>query len=126
MIRLFDSKSVDACYLGVWRESDRRLFGRTSLSSKLTAYAAASVPVIVDAEEDAAVWRLVEQHAAGIRLGRDCGEDLEGLERLFGDHDLWVRMAHGARRLCLEELSLERNVERFRATLHRTATSENG
>lgn len=64
---------VDACYLGLWREPERALFARTSLSSKLVSYVAAGRPVIVDAPVDSVAWRLVRQYGAGILLRGECG-----------------------------------------------------
>jgi glycosyltransferase involved in cell wall biosynthesis len=111
---------ADACYAGLWREPARRLFGRTSLSSKLVPYAAAAVPVIVDAEEDTVAWRLVRQHAAGVRVGDPA--DPDALARLFGDAAAWQRMAEGARRLCLEEFDLDRHVAAFAGVLAETGS----
>lgn len=68
VIHALRSAGVHACYLGLWKERGRRLFGRTSLSAKLTTYAAAGLPVIVDSAEDSAAWQIVNRYGAGILL----------------------------------------------------------
>jgi len=119
LLRTWRTRGVHAAYLGLWKDPARRLFARTSLSAKLATYAAAAVPVIVDGPGDAAAWRLVARYDAGILCaGRTAGAELE---RLFTDAALWERLAQGARRLALEAMNLERNVERFADLLRRAA-----
>lgn len=44
--------------------------------------------------------------------------------RLFSDPAEWRRMAAGARRMCLEEMNLERNAGQLQQLLCRTAWSD--
>ncbi len=113
MITALHHDGLTAAYLGLWREPERGLFARTSLSSKLTAYAAAGVPVIVDAPADSLVTKLVLGHQAGIVLAGNENET-EILSRLFSDQSLQVQCAEGALELALEVFVLEDNVVRFR------------
>lgn len=132
LIRRLQEGGYDAAYLPLWRESARLLFSRTSLSSKLTTYAAAGLPVIVDGPEDSAAWELVRRHEAGLVLDHTTPPDgpcscrsvsgrsanaRDELMRLFSDQDYRERLAAGAGRLCREEFDLERNVGRLRALL---------
>lgn len=112
LVRLLASAGVWACYLGVSRKPDDAVFGRYSLSSKLTAYAAAGLPSIVDAPDESAVWRRVEAYDAGVLCdGRDDGR--RGVRELMADAGLRRRLGTGALRLCRTEMDLERNVNRF-------------
>jgi hypothetical protein len=116
---------VDACYLGLWREPERALFARTSLSSKLVTYAAAGRPIVVDAPENSVAWRLVSQYGAGILLSWKSG-DGRGLDRgqiirLLSDAATRQRMAEGAVRLCRGEFDLGRNIERLAEALRGVA-----
>lgn len=113
---------VDATYLGLWTDADRRLFGETSLSSKLTTYAAAARPVIVDAAPESVAWRLVGQFDAGLRLEGQGERDAAALAGLFTDAARWERMAAGAQKLCLEHFDLDRNVTRLKEQLCRNLT----
>ncbi|MDA0576676.1 MAG: hypothetical protein O3B24_01095 [Verrucomicrobia bacterium] len=112
---------VDACYLGLWREPARQLFGATSLSSKLVTYAAAGRPILVDAQANTEAWRLVSQYGAGIRLEEDARQASAALLMLLENEADWGRMCGGARRLCREEFDLERNVRQLGAQLWATA-----
>jgi hypothetical protein len=114
--RLADG-SFHAGYLGVWRDGDRHLFARTSLSSKIVTYAAAGLPILVDAPADSVVWRLVERYRAGVPCGGAGGADKRNLETLFADPEAWAGMSRGASRLCAEQFNLERNVEAFKVLL---------
>lgn len=120
LIRAFRARGVCAAYLGLWNEPERGLFCRTSLSSKLTAYAAAALPVIVDGPRDSAAWALVGKYGAGIRL-EDAEQDAETLGRFFAGGDSWVRQSEGAMRLCREEFDLERNLEQWVTLVSRAA-----
>ena len=96
---------------GEVKEAAQALFAATSLSSKLTTYAGAGLPVIADAPVRSVAWRLVEKHGAGIRCGDDAPESLQELTRLFSDAEAWARMADGASRMCREEFDLDRNAQ---------------
>jgi len=120
LLEFFRSAGLSACYLGLWHEGGRRLFAATSLSSKLCAYAATAVPVIVDAPEESVAWRLVADYNAGVRIAPD-GVTGETLGSLLRDGDRWQTMATGAGRLCREEFDLDRNVARFAQLLRKTA-----
>lgn len=124
VIEEFRGSGVHACHLGLWKEKERSLFVRTSLSAKLTTYAAAGVPVIVDAPEDSAAWRLVKAYGAGVLCGEKKQDDARELTTLFGDHDVWQRMAKGARELCLREFNMDKNIAAFKELLCRTADSK--
>ena len=75
LVRRMRELKVHVCYLGLWKEKEKRLFAGTSLSSKLTAYAAAGLPVIVNAPEDSVAWRLVRKHGAGVLVRGQKTED---------------------------------------------------
>ena len=121
MIAAFHEAGCDAFYLGLYQEPHRALFGRTSLSAKLATYAAAALPVIVDAREDASAWTLVRDHGAGIRIGHSRDEDVAALRDMFGDRQYWDGLAQGARRLALEAMHLDTNMQKLAAALRRLA-----
>jgi len=121
VIRAFREEAMCACYLGLGKEPAARVFARTSLSSKLTTYAAAGLPVIVDGPAESVAWRLVREYGAGILCDDDDAAAVEALQALFTDPAAWRRMAEGSARMCREEFNLERNAERFRQLLARTA-----
>lgn len=112
LIRSFRQEGIHAGYVGLWRSPGRSLFARTSLSSKMTTYAAAGVPIIVDGPPDSAVWNLVSSYGAGVQLGSD-GVRAGELEGLFSSDGVWCRMAAGSARLCRERMVLEVNVRDF-------------
>ena len=120
VVRTFIEAGVCACYLGLYRDAEWSLFCRTSLSSKLTAYAATGAPVIVNGPEDSVVWHYVRQYGAGVRFSsaEASGDDLG---RVFTDADAWSAMAKGVRKLFESEFNIESNIERFKAVLRRTA-----
>jgi len=120
VIRAFRDEGVCACYLGLGKEPPARVFACTSLSSKLTTYAAAGLPIIVDGPAESVAWRLVRQCEAGILRDDDDEAAVKALQTLFSDRDEWRRMAEGSARLCRQEFDLERNMERFRRLLART------
>lgn len=109
LVRRLQSGGYHAAYLPLWLDARRALFSRTSLSSKLTTYAAAGLPVLVDGPAESAAWTLVNRYQAGLRS--------EAMAKLFHDTMLQVRLSEGARRLCREEFNLDRNVERLKAIL---------
>ena len=113
MIDTLVRMGVCACYLGLWREPTRSLFCSTSLSSKLTSYAAAGVPIIVDAPENSAAWRLVKSYGAGILLPKDPDMRRSQMMKFFADSHDWHDMAKGAATMCREMFNLDANVERL-------------
>lgn len=115
---------ADAAYLGLWREPERTLFARTSLSSKLAAYAAAGLPVIFDGPPDSVAWRTIETYRAGILLPGDVEAAGTALTSLLDDAGQWARLAAGAGRLCAAEFDMDRNIERFAARLRETAAGK--
>ena len=119
MVRGLREKGVHACYLGLWREPEKAFFGRTSVSSKMTSYAAAGLPIIADVSEDAEVWRMITKHGAGVRLSGE-SHDIQTLESLFRGGAGWESHARGALQLCEQELNLERNIEEFKHLLEVT------
>ena len=96
-----------ASYLGLWRETERSLFVQTSLSSKLSTYATAGVPVLVDAPEGSAAWKLIDQYRAGFAMDAD---DPFALGHWFGDVDGWNGRALRSLALAQEHFDVERNV----------------
>jgi hypothetical protein len=120
IISVFHERQVDACYLGLWRDPSQAFFGRTSLSAKLVTYAAASLPILVDADEDSMAWRLVARHGAGVRLDGGAGGK-DALAGLFGDCARWNAAALGAGRLCEAEFNQETNFDRFAGLLDKVA-----
>jgi hypothetical protein len=121
VVQRFAGAAVDACYLGLTRRPDQRMFSTRSLSSKLTTYAAAACPVIVDGPGESVAWRLVRKHGAGVLCDGDAPRALAELRRVFEDGAAWASMAAGAVRLCRAEFDLERNAARFRDLLCETA-----
>jgi hypothetical protein len=117
VVRRLRELGVHACYLGLWREPEKAFFARTSVSSKMTTYAAAGLPIIMDVPEDAAVWGLVQKHGAGIRMTGEQAQDALSLKSLFLGGESWVSLANGARRLCECELDLDKNIEEFKKLL---------
>jgi glycosyltransferase involved in cell wall biosynthesis len=120
LVEAFDRAAVDACYLGIWNTDANALFGQTSLSSKLTTYSAAAVPVIVHGRHDAAAWHLVDHYKAGIRFNENEAGTHDALLGVLSDRQSWADRAEGARRLCEAEFSLETNVAALTETLSRT------
>lgn len=136
LIRRLHAGGYDASYLALWLEPEKRQFCRTSLSSKLTTYVAAGLPVIYHGPPDSEAWRLISSHNAGVFLTRGqppssrkeglrrpwwaVGSGREALEgnlgqlmRVFSDEKARQEMAAGARRLCEQEFCLEQNVGRL-------------
>lgn len=122
LVRRLQEGGYDACYLPLWREAERQLFGKTSLSSKLTTYAAAGLPVIVDGPEESVAGALVRQFGAGVAAEGD-GDSRASLNRLFSDHEYWRGLSTGSVRLCHEVFHLEQNVSILRDVLCGTAGS---
>lgn len=120
LIDTFRREEIHAGYTGLWRSPGRSIFARTSLSSKLTTYAAAGMPIIVDGPRESAVWRAVEEHGAGILVDEAATPELM---RLFADNDAWRRMAEGASRLCRSQFDLVRNAHHFAELLRATASA---
>lgn len=120
VIKAFHEHRVDACYLGLWRDPLQALFGRTSLSAKLVTYAASSLPVIVDADEDSMAWRLVDRYGAGVRVSGEA-RDAVVLQEILGKCGRWNACAAAAGRLCESEFNQTINFARFADCLERTA-----
>lgn len=129
VIEAFQRGGFHACYLSLWRSTERRLFARTSLSSKLATYCAAGVPTIVDGPVDSVAWRLVREYGAGVLLEGDETGALPGetntkrMQDVFGNPTVWSSMSQGAERLVRSEFDLEKNVERFTELLARYSSS---
>ncbi len=123
VVRGLREAGVHACYLGLWRDQDKAFFSKTSVSSKMTTYAAAGIPIIADVPEDAAAWGLLRQYRAGLRVTGDSSRDLPVLEALLHGGDEWALLAQGAQRLCEQELNLDKNIQEFKALLGVTAGS---
>jgi hypothetical protein len=113
VIQAFHEIGVHACYLGLWKEPDRNLFSRTSLSAKLTTYVAARLPVIVDGPANASAWRLVNQYGAGILYDRDETQAAEQVRDMLARPDVWQTMSDAAGKMCAAEFDLDTNVEKF-------------
>jgi len=111
LITFLREAGLFACYVGLWREADRELFARTSLSSKLSAYATAGIPTIIDGPEGSAAWQLVRTYEAGILLGDGAAPPMADW---FEDVENWSRRSSGARRLAADHFDLERNVEKLK------------
>jgi hypothetical protein len=125
LVSCLRESEYDACYLAVWNDDQRRLFGKTSLSSKLVTYSALACPVIVDAAPDDVVSKLVAQYGAGVLLSNAVQEGFSAnqaiLLKLFSDEGAWQAMAEGAIRMCRERFSLERNIPLLRDLMIRSA-----
>jgi len=121
LVMALSACELDATYLGVWKEPDRQLFGRTSLSSKLTTYAAAGLPVLVDATADSVAWQLVDQYNAGIRLGESPEAATDAMRTLFDQAPIWTEAAAGARRMCVSAFDLDLHAGLLREQLCRIA-----
>lgn len=121
LVMALSACDLDAAYLGVWKEPDRQLFGRTSLSSKLTTYAAAGLPVLVDATEDSVAWQLVDRYRAGVRLGDTPEAATAALRMLFDQAPVWTEAAAGARHLCTGAFDLDHHATVLRDQLCRIA-----
>jgi hypothetical protein len=121
VIRRFRAEGVHACYLGLWRDQARSVFVRTSLSSKLTAYAGVGAPIVVDAPQESAAWRLVDRYGAGILLDGDENSDALKISCLFKDTKKWSRLAAGTAAMCRDFYDLESRVGRFAALLQETS-----
>lgn len=121
LIACLRGRGVHACYLGVWRDPELGLFGRTSLSSKLATYAAVGAPLIVDASEDSVAWRLVSRFGAGVQCGMDTPQALKRFGAVFENTETWQRMANGALTMCREHFELESNAARLARVLTETA-----
>lgn len=121
LIRKFRTLHVHAAYLGLTRKPEQACFARYSLSSKLTAYVAAGLPVIVDGPVDSEAWRLVREYGAGILCGPDDTAALRDLASVFEVSPARERMSDGAIRLCREQFDLDRNSAQFTALLCQVA-----
>lgn len=123
VIRAFHQAGVHACYLGLYKEPNRRLFGATSLSAKLTTYAAAGLPVVVDGPAQSVAWRLVRQYDSGVLCGDDRAAAVRDLSALLSDPPTWKRMARGSARMCRQEFDLTANAARLGSLLAATAAA---
>jgi hypothetical protein len=110
MIRALRAGGCQAGYVGLRVEPEQGLFARTSLSSKLVAYAAAGLPLIVDGPPDSVAWQLAESHRAGVLLQGGRTDRVAALRLALLDAHSQQAMAAGAVRLCKETFMLERNV----------------
>lgn len=108
---------VHACHLGLWKEKEKSLFPRTSLSAKMITYAAAGLPIVVDGPGASAAWRLVDRYGAGVLCEDDDRASVKALTRLFGDSECRERMAEGARDMCSREFDLLRNTRLLQSLL---------
>lgn len=117
VIRFFHNSNIHLLYLGVWKDEEHSLFARTSLSSKLTTYAASGVPVVADVPEDSVAWRLLEKYDAGVLCGNDRNAAIAGMNEILGDESVWEKKAQGCSELCREHFDLEKNVQKFRELL---------
>ena len=121
IVRCFLRKGVDACYLGLSHDKNRRLFAQTSLSSKLTTYAATGLPLIVDAPADSAAWKLIEPYDAGVlcRWGTEAerASTEMALHRMFESEERWQQYANGTARLAREVFSMEKNLPKLLSTM---------
>ncbi len=106
LLSAFRTEGIDACYLGLWQEPEWRLFVKTSLSSKLTSYAAAGLPVIFDGPEESVAWRLIKSYGAGIMLG-DSAEVSSELRGLFTEKSMWESLADGSVQLWEKEFLMD-------------------
>jgi hypothetical protein len=120
LVRQLQSRGYDACYLALWQAQDRHLFARTSLSSKLTTYVAAGLPVIYHGPVASEAWRLISKYNAGILISEDQG-GAGILANLFSDRTAWQQMAAGASCLCHEVFNLDRNILEFAEAIDRLA-----
>ena len=121
LIRRFREAAPAAAYLGLTRLPQQAWFSRYSLSSKLAAYTAAALPVIVDGPAESEAWRLVNAYGAGVLCGDDDTAATTCLGRLFGADEDRRSMSRGSARLCSEKFDLERNMKPFRETLSASA-----
>jgi len=64
---------------------------------------------------------MVDRYGAGVRVGADEVQARDSLQSLFGRPQAWTAAASGARRMCLEEFDLDRNVATFAGMLCRAA-----
>jgi len=129
LIRNLVKQEIHACYLALWSEEKKRLFSRTSLSSKLPTYAAAGLPIIVDGPEDSVAWKLVNKYSGGVLLQSEKetsrAEEKKALMRLFDNMEEWQKMANGAKTLWFKEFNLDKNLENFKTLLHASADTKN-
>ena len=113
IVERFSEEKVDACYLGLWNEPEKHLFVRTSLSSKLTTYAAAGLPVILDGPTSSAAGELIVKHGAGVICETSAEADrehsLEMLQVLLADEETWLAYSKGAQELFGEVFEVETN-----------------
>ena len=121
LIAYLRDQRVCAGYAGVWSDEDRRLFARTSFSSKIVTYAAAGIPVVFDGPEDSAAWVMLSRWKAGM-LWDGSGAAHLALQDLRTGSTTWRSMASGALAMCRKDLCLEDNTEQFQTLLRETAT----
>ena len=121
LIADFHANRAHACYLGLYGDPARELFARTSLSAKLTSYAAAGLPIIVHGPEDSAAWKLVETFRAGVRVLDGGRAEEEKLGMMLTDLEQWQTMANGAANLCRERFDLDKCMVNFKELLCQTA-----
>lgn len=111
LIDSFRAADVDVGYLSLDNSRRGACFARTSLSSKLVAYAAAGLPVLVDAPQDAVITRMITDYHAGVCLEGAAG--VPGIHALLSDPILWQACAEGSATLYREHFMMEANVHRL-------------
>jgi glycosyltransferase involved in cell wall biosynthesis len=111
---------VWACYLGMSRHPADEAFSLYSFSSKLTAYAAAGLPSLVDAPAASAVWSRVREYDAGLLFDASA-DSRRRLAEFFANGAERRRLGGGALRLCRERFDLDEHARRFVAVLSRHA-----
>mgnify|MGYP001565224908 CR=1 FL=1 len=121
LINCLRSAGIHGFYLGVWKDKEKELFWRTSLSSKISTYAAAGAPLIVDAAADSLVWKLVSKYNAGIRVGTgNDDDDVRQLSSVCFDPYSWDSYAQGLSRLSVKELDLDNQLIKLLDCFKRT------
>jgi hypothetical protein len=124
LIQALAESGAHAGHVGLWREPRRGLFARTSLSAKLTTYAAAGLPIVVDGPADSAAWEIVRRYNAGVLCAGEDATVESSLRALFGDEDAAGRMAAGAQRMCEQEFDLDANLVALAGRFRRAAAGE--
>ncbi len=122
LIRSMAASGACCGYVGLPREGLGEHFARTSLSSKLTSYAAAGLPILIDGSEESAAWQMVQEHGAGVRVI----EDAAPFEVLCSNQTHWEALAAASRQMAEAVFCLERNVPALEAQLRATVGGDLG